>query len=141
MTWQAIAEGAKGIVFYCFHGMFKFADEATRAKLWGDVVDVTRDVKRFENVLLSVEPAPMPVGAPPSLSVRTWRLGDEVYLLAVNTKREPLSAEIGLSACNGCPSCRCVDVPAELGGGVSVLSAGRIRVELPPIGVSLVRIR
>ena len=113
MTWQAVAEGAKGIVFYCFHGMFKFADEATRAKLWGDVVAVTREVKRFEDVLLSVEPAPEVVGAPPGLSARTWRCGDKVYLLAANTTREPLSAEI------------------------EVVSAGRVRVELPPIGVSI----
>jgi hypothetical protein len=116
MTWQAIAEGAKGIVFYSFHGMFKFADEATRAKLWSDVVAVAREVKRFEDVLLSVESAPEAVGAPPGLSTRTWRRGGEVYLLAVNTTREPLSAEI------------------------EVRSARRIRVELPPIGVSMTKI-
>ena len=116
MTWQAIAEGAKGIVFYSFHGMFKFADEATREKLWGDVVAVTREVKSFEDVLLSVEPAPEAVGAPPGLSVRTWRRGDKVYLLAVNTTRKPISAEI--------------EVP----------SAGRVRLDLPPIGVSVSRI-
>ena len=130
MTWQAIAEGAKGIVFYSFHGMFKFADEATREKLWGDVVAVTREVKRFEDVFLSVEPAPEVVGTPPGLSVRTWRRGGKVYLLAVNTTREPLSAEVGLSGMTGVAA-------MELGGGVSVPSEGRVRVELPPIGLSV----
>ena len=133
MTWQAIAEGAKGIVFYCFHGLFKFADKATFDRLWGDVVVVTREVRRFEDVLLSVEPAPEAVGAPPGLSVRTWRCGDKVYLLAVNATREALSAEIGLSGASGVEA-------QELGGGVSVPSAGRVRFELPPIGVSVSRI-
>ena len=133
MTWQAIAEGAKGIVFYSFHGMFKFADEATRERLWGDVVAVAREVKRFEDVLLSVEPAPEAVGAPPGLSVRTWRRGGKVYLLAVNTTREPLSAEIGFPGATSVAA-------KELGRGVSMLSAGHIRVELPPIGLSMASI-
>ena len=141
MTWQAIAEGANGVIFYSFHGLFKYADKPTFDSLWDSVVEVTREVKRFEDVLLSVEPAPTPVGVPPSLSVRTWRFGDVMYLLAVNVTREPISAEIGLAAGRGCPPCRCVDVNAELGGGVSVSSAGRIRIDLPSIGVSLVRIR
>ena len=141
MTWQGIAEGAKGVVYYCFHGLFKFADKATLDKLWGSLVEVTREVKRFEDVLLSVEPAPEAVGAPPELAVRTWRLGEKLYLLAVNTTRAPISAEIALEAGRGCLPCRCVDVSTELGGGVSVSPAGRIRVDLPPIGVSLVRLR
>ena len=134
MTWQAISEGARGIIFYCFHGMFKFADETTRAKLWGDVVAVTREVKRFEDVLLSVEPAPEVVGAPPGLSVRMWRRGDKVYLFAVNTTRNPLSAEFGISGVTGVAA-------TELGSGVSVPSTGRVRVELPPIGLAMARVR
>ena len=132
MTWQAIAEGANGVVFYSFHGLFKFADKATFDSLWGSVVEVTREVKRFEDVLLSVEPSPESVGAPPALAVRTWRHGGGVYLLAANTTRDPLVAEIGLAGV--------VSVCAvELGCGVSVPSAGRVRFELPPIGVVMVR--
>ncbi len=134
MTWQAIAEGAKGIVFYSFHGMFKFADKATRDGLWGDVVEVIREVKRFEDVFLSVEPAQEAVGAPPELAVRTWRRGDRLYLLAVNTTREPLSADVSLSGVTGAAS-------IELGCGVSVPSADRVRVELPPIGLCLASMR
>jgi len=133
MTWQGIVEGARGIVFYSFHGMFKYADKATRDELWGNVVEVVREVKRFEDVLLSVEPAPEVVGAPPGLSVRTWRCGDSVYLLAVNTTREPLSAEVGLPGATGVAA-------MELGVGASVPSAGRVRVELPPIGLSMTRL-
>ena len=70
----------------------------------------------FEDVLISVESSSEVVGALPGLSIRTWRRGGKVYLLMVNTTREPLSAEI------------------------EVRSARRIRVELPPIGVSMSKI-
>jgi len=133
MTWQAIAAGANGVVYYSFHGLFKFADKATFDSLWGGVVEVAREVKRFEGVLLSVEPPPEVAGVPPSLCVRAWRVGDTVHLLAANTTREAVSSEIGLEGAQGVAS-------TDLGGGISVPAAGRIRVELPPIGVAFARI-
>ena len=134
MTWQAIAEGAKGVVFYSFHGLFKYADKSTFDSLWGSIVEVTREVRRLEEILLSFEQAPEVVGASSVLGVRTWRLGDAVYLLMVNTTREPFSGGIGLSGVKGV-------VSTELGGGVSVPSAGRVRIELPSLGVSFVRLQ
>ena len=134
MTWQAVAAGANGLVFYSFHGLFKFADKDMFATLWGSVVEVAREVKRFEDVLLSVEPSPKPVGVPSVLAVRTWRHGGDVYLLAANTTRDPLVAEIGLAGVSSV-------FAVELGCGVSVPSVGRVRLELPPIGVAMARLR
>ncbi|MGH7813798.1 MAG: hypothetical protein ACREQI_07310 [Candidatus Binataceae bacterium] len=54
MTWMAIAEGAAG-VFYWSHGARGLAwvkDPIKKAALWREVIDVTKEVKEMEPVLL-----------------------------------------------------------------------------------------
>ena len=55
---RRLAEDAEGVAFYSFHGLFKYADKSTFDSLWGSIVEVTREVKRLEEILLSSEPAP-----------------------------------------------------------------------------------
>lgn len=86
MTWQAVAAGANGIVFYSFHDLLK-RDNWPKERVaggWENVCEVAREVKAKELVLLS-EPGPAPEAGSPDVVCRTWRMDDGmVHLLVCN---------------------------------------------------------
>ena len=100
MTWQSIAGGANGIVYYAFHTLqraetfdgdsFELAWERTKAAAF--------EVKKYEHVLTSLETPPKFSGGTEAVAVRTWRHKDFVYLLAVNCTEKPQTASVKLDA-------------------------------------------
>ena len=113
MSWQPIAAGANGLIYYSFFDIHdknrNWPKEVVDAK-WREVCEVAREVKAKEAVLLS-PPGPAVTRTPTGIVARTWRTGDgKVHLLACNTLREPVSGTVEF-------------------GGMSV------EIALPPIGV------
>ncbi len=96
MTWQAIAGGANGIVFYSFFDLLKrdnWPKERT-AGGWESACTVAKEVKAKEAVLLS-DPGPAVESAPENTVCRTWRTGDgTVHLLVCNMTREPVKGAV-----------------------------------------------
>lgn len=111
MTWQAIACGANGIVYYYFEDVYRRGKTPEEnARRWADVCAVAREVKAHESVLLA-EPGPVVEEVPEGMVCRTWRTADgKVHYLVCNTKRNPLKGSI------------------RIGGN-------RHDIDLPPIGV------
>ena len=111
MTWQAIAGGANGIVYYYFEDVYRRGKTPEEnARRWADLCAVAREVKDKEAVLLS-EPGPGVEDVPKGIACRTWKTSDgKVHLLACNTTR------------------------AAVKGSVRV-SGRECRIDLPPIGV------
>ena len=93
MSYQCVAEGANGLVYYQFTRLMK--EGKTFAACWPYVCKALREIAGAIPVFL-LEPGPAPAILPAdgTFSVRTWRDGASVWILAVNAKREPLSAEI-----------------------------------------------
>ena len=112
MSWQAIAGGANGLVYYKFEGVYKRGGtKEENARRWADICAVAREIKEKEAVLLSA-PGPTVADVPEGVVCRTWKTaGGKVYLLACNTTR------------------------AAIKGSVCV-SGKAYRIDLPPIGVS-----
>ena len=114
MTWQSIAGGANGVLFYAFGDAYRgyrgcLSKEEAKLR-WADVCAVVREVKDHEELLLS-EPGPDVENVPEGMICRTWRTADgKVHLLACNTGHKPI---------RGC---------VRISGEPQV-------VELPPIGV------
>ena len=100
MTWQSIAGGANGIVYYSFHAMQKASaiEGDDFEKAWQRVKSAAAEVKKYEPVLLTLETAPRFAGASEAVAVRTWRHEGYVYLLAVNCTQKPQSATVTLKA-------------------------------------------
>ena len=96
MTWQAIAAGANGIVYYSFFDLLKrdkWPKERT-AGGWENVCAVAREVKEKESVLLS-EPGPVVEDVPENLVCRTWKTSDgKVHLLVCNTTRTAVKGSV-----------------------------------------------
>ena len=97
MSWQAIAGGANGLVYYAYHHIVE--PRATKNNddefTWEDVCAIARGIKRYEDVLLSL-PGPKVADVPEDLAVRTWSKGGETWLLAVNCTTNAQSAAISV---------------------------------------------
>ncbi|MBR4654316.1 MAG: hypothetical protein IKO72_13230 [Kiritimatiellae bacterium] len=93
MTWQAIAAGANGLVFYSFFDALK-RDKWPKERIadaWPNVCAVAKEVKAFEPVLLSDGVPPEIEDAPAEIAARAWLAGDRVHLLLANTVRSKVS--------------------------------------------------
>ena len=94
MTWQCVANGANGIVYWCYRLLYqkgKFMVDR-----WADICAAAASVKPYIPVILSGDEPPKVTGATEDLSVRAWRYQGDVYLAVVNNTRKPVVGEIGL---------------------------------------------
>ena len=136
MTWQSIAGGANGIVYYAFHTLQRAGTfEGDSFELaWERIKAAAFEVKKYEHVLTSLETPPKFSGGTEAVAVRTWRHNGFVYLLAVNCTAKPQEAEVGLDG--------------EIGKGVTAdfgpapkIENGKIRFSFGPIGYVMLRFR
>ena len=88
MTWQAIAAGANGLMYYSFGAMRRQFKPDDFAYHWTYVKAVVAEVAKHIPILLSDGLPPTVEGATAAVPVRAWRNKDEVWLLAVNTLRK-----------------------------------------------------
>ncbi|HNX04122.1 MAG TPA: hypothetical protein PKI32_01390 [Opitutales bacterium] len=112
MTHQCLAEGANGIIFWAHLAVKKMSWRDPFETRWPEIMRMAAEVKENIPLFLSDDPAPHVKASPSCVSARAWRLGNDVHVLAVNTTREPVSAE------------------------VETEGIGKQKIELPPIGVS-----
>ena len=108
MTWQAIAGGANGLLYYSAHHIFKCSPPDELEANWSSLLKVAGEVKSHVNVLLSEEVAA--TSSSPSLVVRAFRKTGEMWVLFVNSTREPAT-------------------------GVIDVAGQKLEVTLPPLGV------
>lgn len=136
MTWQAIAAGANGLVYYSFFDLLKrdkWPKERT-AGAWENICKVAREVKSFEHVILSDGEPPAVKCSTADICVRSWRHEGDVYLLITNVTRRKVKGDVEL------------DVPVRqmrmLNGtaGCGLEGDRRISVDLDSIGVAFVRL-
>lgn len=135
MTWQAIAGGAKGIFYYGFQHLdepHKDPDD-TFWPAWSRVVAAAAEVRQYEHVLLSDDPAPLASCDNESVATRGWTKDGRVYVLAVNVTREPQSATLRV------PAGLALSAPAEFGPEPCAVSPGSATLGLPPLGYVMLR--
>ena len=135
MTWQSIAGGANGIIYYSFGQVMRRPRDGSVdcfEAAWERTKSAAFEVKKYERVLLSPEAAPAVSGATDAVAVRTWRHEGRVYLLAVNCTAERQSVTLAL------PS------PAKLVssefGPVPKVDGTALRLDFPPIGYVMMQL-
>ena len=134
MTWQAIAGGANGIVYYAFQHLYEKHDDPNDAfaPAWARTKAAASEVKKYESVLLSGEEPPPVSGATESVAVRTWRYEGDTYLLAVNCTTNAQTATLTLAERVGTP------LAADF-GPVPKIDGSRIEVSFGPIDYVMLR--
>ena len=134
MAWQCVAAGANGLVFYSFFDLFKMKDRDPFEKRWPDVCAMAEEIKRYIPVMLSADPAPAAACEGPScLETRVWRVGSDVYLLAVNSSSAAVTATVTLEG-------GCKDVKTEFGTAPVRAADGRLSFSFAPLEPVMVRL-
>ena len=134
MLWQPIACGANGLIAYSLDRVIRHLEGAERDAFTERYCVAAREVARFFDVLLSVEPAPSVADVPQDLRARAWRLGGDVHVLVVNVTRERRQATLALSE-------RFSRAEKALHAGVELVDGNRLSVDLPALGVAMVKLR
>lgn len=108
MTWMNIAGGANGIIGYSYYDFYRnyagrdgSPEEKQKSfdRTWKDVCRVGEEVKKYEQILLSIDP---PAAVSPAsefgqdIAVRLYGNGEETWILLVNTQTESRTASFTL---------------------------------------------
>jgi len=110
MTWQCIAEGATGLIYFKWGDLSKNGPETTFEGRAADFASVLAEVNAFMPFLLSDE-APQDVkGTTDAVRARLFVQDGKRRLLVVNATREQRSATL---SCAGFSSCRLALAPLE----------------------------
>ena len=54
MTWQALVAGAKGLLFYSLHSLFKDNNKTKFDKRWKEIITFTDEIWKYKDVILSI---------------------------------------------------------------------------------------
>ena len=123
MTFQAIAGGANGIIYYGYYVYRKPTCSMPFDECFGRVMAAAREVKRYEDVFLSAVAGPRVRSESASVLARSWGAEDGgAWVLVVNTTREPVTAKI------------------DIAGTWREAEGGMLRKELAPLGYEMVRL-
>lgn len=137
MTWQAIAAGANGLIYFSFGSMrdrFKTPGEFDRH--WSYVKEVVAEVAKSVPVILSDGIPPAVTGATPAVPVRIWRNKDEVWLLAVNTLRKAQKVTLSVEG----TSAKAKTTQVAFGPAPAVSPDGKLSFSFKPLEQTLLRL-
>ena len=136
MTWQSIACGANGVIYYSFGQVMRRSRDGSEdsfTNAWARVKSAAAEVKKYEAVLLSAETPPVVSGATEAVATRAWRHEGFIYLLAVNCTREPQSVSLSLS--------EPMELVSSEFGAVPRVNNTAIGVDLTPIGHVMMKLK
>ena len=132
MSYQCVAEGANGLVYYQFTRLMKEGE--TFSRCWPYVCAALREIAANIPVFL-LDPGPAPASrSSDDLLLRTWRDGDSMWILAVNDTREPLSAEAAFANAPG-------TVAETAFGTAPKVDGNTLKFEMTPLACSLFRMK
>ncbi|HEU4371658.1 MAG TPA: hypothetical protein VFV05_25840, partial [Methylomirabilota bacterium] len=139
MSWMAIIEGARGLLYWSFgeKGLAWIKDPRQREHKWAELVRITKEIKALEPVLLAPDAA---VVSRESSGGRVRTLGKTTpdgarYLFAYNTRTTPVRVTWTLAA----PATETFDLATGRPGPPP--EGGAITAELGPHEVRRLRIR
>ena len=133
MAWQAIAAGATGIELFGPHHFFDAERLETSERNFADMKALVGEIRRLSPALVSSEPAEHVAGVPSSVRVRTWRLGKDNYLLAVNLAEERVRATLKTSE-------PFAVARLEAGAGLARTNEAEVALDLAPLGYGVLHL-
>lgn len=136
MSWQMIAAGANGLIYYAFHQMRRHS-QGDFDRQWADLRSVVWEIRRYERILLAGSPPPPFFCKTPAekLPIRIFAEGRKIWVLLAEASGEPATAEVQMPGVT-------MSVKGIVGDVFGCSAAkDRLTVGLPPWGFGIVRIR
>ncbi len=96
MAWQALAGGAKGLIFYSFFDLVKMDRKDPFERRWDEVKRIAAEIKGYVPFFHSLEKGPSVSVDDERIAVRAWRNDGRILLALVNTVREPVTCKVTL---------------------------------------------
>ena len=132
MTWQAIAAGANGLMYYSFASMWKeMKKKGEFEHHWAHVKSVVDEVSRYIPVIMSDGLSPNVRSSLDSIPLRTWRYEGATWILAVNQSRTMQNLTLSVDS-------RIADVSSAFGPQPELLKDGKIALSLGPLDCVLI---
>lgn len=131
-AWQEIASGADGFCWFIFRDIYGEWKKGNRAPFY-DLCSAVEDVRRLAPVLLSVETPPRLSGMDKDLTARAFLHGGRAYVVACNLTWKRRAATLTLEGAWRNPR-------TEVGAPAGLKDGGKLELDLPPIGVSVIRL-
>jgi hypothetical protein len=139
MSWMAIIEGARGLLYWSFgdKGLAWVKDPRERERKWAELVRVTREIKALEPVLLAPDAAVVSRESSGGAVRTLGKAGPDGarYLFAYNTRNAPARVTWTLAA----PAAETFDLATGRPG--PPVQGDAITAELGPYEVRRLRIR
>ena len=135
MTWQSIAGGANGIIYYAYMHLYERHDDPNDAfaPAWARTKAAASEIKKYEPVLLTIPSGVTVSGTTEAVAARVWRHEGNLYLLAVNCTMQPQTVALSLSERFGSV------VSADFGPAPKV-EDGRLALSFGPIDYVMLRL-
>ncbi|MBQ3096932.1 MAG: hypothetical protein IJC66_02150, partial [Kiritimatiellae bacterium] len=133
LTWQALAAGANGLLYYSFFDLQKMAWKTPFEETFGNVCTVAGEVKRFEDVFLYCDSSEAVATSSENLAARMWRYRGDIYLAIVNLHAGNVSGSVVSPDGFAHRENLLGIVPASVSGG-------RVAVKMGPFDVCFIRL-
>ena len=136
MTWQAIAAGANGLMYYSFGAMRRQFKPDEFERHWAYVKEIVAEVAKHIPILLSDGLPPAVEGATAAVPVRAWRSKDGIWLLAVNTLRKVQKVTLSVE---GVPA-KARQMQVAFGPAPEITPDGKLSFSFKPLEQTLLRL-
>lgn len=93
MSYQALINGAKGLMYYAYHWLWtvdssRQRNQAAFKKRWADVQKLVQEIKPFTDVILSDQKVDLKELSPSSVQYQAWQYQGKLYVMVVNTSED-----------------------------------------------------
>lgn len=141
MSWQCLAAGANGLIYYTFYGVYPkgyyAGDEKFGWDRWLANCQAAATVQPFVPVFLSDEDEPRVTCLSKDAVARAWRYRGNTFVAIVNRGREPVKGQVALADAH-----KELFPAFEQGGSKGALADEKtIDFELSGLGVLVLRLR
>jgi len=106
MTYQALINGSKGLLYYAYHWLFfdldkngkRIYSEAAFKKRWPDVQKLVQEIKPLTDVILKDDKVDLKVLSPSTVQYQAWQEGNKLYIMTANTEDKNSTLQLQVRA-------------------------------------------
>ena len=89
MSWQALALGARGLIFYSLYEIIKVDKVTPIMERWKDIIEFTDQIWKYKDVILSIDKVnKIKYEQNNNVTFRQWKYNNSNYIVVNNLERK-----------------------------------------------------